>query len=122
MKLQDAFVAEVGASYGNFAKIGYEMADGAVFNYENPGSYSTDGTASLNSTAAQVWTATTLTALNNCKLGAVWSLKIALNSTTGGTASYTAILNENGSTAGVCKALTPNFQNLSSDHQWGSAS
>ena len=116
VKLQDAYVAETGAYYGQFATIGYEVpgtksSDNTVgttsnFKFEQQGSYdATQGTASLTASSELVWQATNLLKLNDCGgNNANWKLYIK-----GGTGGQYGWENEMGTN---CDVLTPSFKNF----------
>ena len=112
VKLQDAYVAETGAYYGSFTKIGYEvpgkqtdvLGQTSNFKYEQKGTY-VAGTASLGDDAATVWQATNLLKLNDCAGDAAnWQLAV-----TGGSSGQYSWSTHMGPS---CDALTPNFANL----------
>ena len=116
VKLQDAYVAETGAYYGQFATIGYEVpgtksSNNTVgttsnFKFEQQGSYdATQGTASLTASSVLVWQATNLLKLNDCGgNNANWKLYIK-----GGTGGQYGWENEMGTN---CDVLTPSFKNF----------
>lgn len=113
VKLQDAYVAETGAYYGNFTKIGYEMPgkNGLTsnFQYAQEGTYdATNGTAAFTSSAVDVWSATNLLKLNDCAGNAKnWKLGISQASgTTNGQYNWKVTMGTN------CDALTPSFSNF----------
>lgn len=113
MKLQDAYVAEVGTHAGNWAQIGYVMNNSNNFNYCGTaascgttaavGQAGTDG-AEVTSGYVANWTATNIATLNSCKGGSDWKLVTSANGSQGGLVLYTA--------TNPCSDLTPNFSNL----------
>lgn len=113
VKLQDAYVAEVGTHVGNWAQIGYVMNNSNNFNYcgtdatcgttANVGKAGTDGTA-VTSGYVAYWTATNIATLNSCKGGSDWKLVTSQNGSQGGLVLYDA--------TNPCADLTPNFSNL----------
>ena len=112
MKLQDAFVAEIGAYYGSFTKIGYEvpgkqtavLGQTSNFKYDQQGTYVAE-TASLGDDAATVWQATNLLKLNDCA-GDAANWQLAVTGGSSGQYSWSTHMGDN------CDALTPNFANL----------
>ena len=113
MKLQDAYVAEVGTHAGNWAQIGYVMNNSNNFNYCGTasscgttaavGQAGTDG-SEVTSGYVAYWTATNIATLNSCKGGSDWKLVTSANGSQGGLVLYTA--------TNPCSDLTPNFSNL----------
>ncbi|MCQ2109739.1 MAG: hypothetical protein MJZ05_13380 [Fibrobacter sp.] len=113
MKLQDAYVAEVGTGIGGWKKIGYAMANSSAFTY---GGYTDNASVLLTSGKENAWTATANGALNDCKVSSVWSLDVVANANAGGIATYKADITNN--SAGDCSALTPNFERLSTGNNF----
>lgn len=106
MKLQDAFVAEVGDFLGSFEKIGYEMDETTNFKYED----NIDGANTVAIATGVQWQATSKVALNDCAKGAIWQLAAAASSTGNGakwTASYVSPATE-----AACGLLTPRFLDM----------
>lgn len=119
MKLQDAFVAEVGTGIGNWAKIGYKMDNSAAFTYGGFVDGGTDGSVLLTAGKEAAWTATAIGALNDCKASSVWGIDVVANTSAGGVATYlTYITPTSGSTVDNCDALTPNFKRLSTGNNF----
>jgi len=106
VKLQDAYIAENGDYMGTFKQIGYEMDKTTNFEYTTAISSSDTTKTALKSTA-NAWKATSQTALNECKKGSSWSLKIDASSTGNG-AAWTASMGDQTN----CEALTPRFLDL----------
>ena len=114
VKLQDAYVAEVGTHVGRWAQIGYVMNNSNNFNYcgtatcassgKTAGSAGTDANADINSGYQAYWTATNVATLNECQSGSLWKLESEQNGSQGGLVVYTA--------TNPCSMLTPNFSNL----------
>lgn len=112
MKLQDAYVAEVGTHAGNWAAIGYVMSNSNNFNYcataTGCGTTAAPGTAGADETQptdyVAHWSATNIATLNSCASGSNWTLVTSQNGTQGGLVLYTA--------TNPCSELTPNFSNL----------
>ena len=119
VKLQDAYVAEVGTGIGNWTKIGYTMANSAAFTYGGFTTGGTDGSVLLTAGKTAAWTATAIGALNDCKANSVWGIDVAANQAAGGAATYlTYITPTSGSTVDNCDALTPNFKRLSTGNNF----
>ena len=130
VKLQDAYVAETGAYIGNWDKIGYSVPGnktagtagqtgtiGETTNFiytEAAGSGTwVDGTNSLPSAAADLWTAKNKLKLNECEGNvANWGLGLQ-KGTNGGEYTWKTRMGAN------CDALTPNFSNLGSGSYGG---
>lgn len=112
MKLQDAYVAEVGTHVGNWLEIGYVMKNSNNFYYCDVAECSasvtnTDGYSSkaeVNTGWVGTWAASNVATLNDCNQGQIWTLVTAGNNSAGGVVSYTA--------TNVCPELTPNFGQL----------
>ena len=120
VKLQDAFVAEVGTGIGNWKKIGYSMANSAAFTYSGyVDNAANDGTTALESGVTAAWTATAVGALNDCLANSLWGLNVVANTDAGGAAQYTAYITTT-SKGGVsdCETLTPNFKRLSTGNNF----
>lgn len=113
VKLQDAYVSEVGEYYGNWTTIGYSIGtNNATNNFSFTDGLGTTTSAALTATATAAWTATSKVALNDCGLGSAWIVKVA-KGTTGGAIAYTAeYAPATGSDKADCKALTPNFEKV----------
>ena len=119
MKLQDAFIAEVGTGIGNWKKIGYTMDNSSAFSYDGYKSTDNDGTTALSSGVDAAWTATALGALNDCKVNSVWGLNVVANTDAGGAATYEAYITPGGSGAvDGCESLTPNLKRLSTGNNF----
>ena len=106
VKLQDAFVAEVGDYIGGFKKIGYEMQSTTTFTYS---SVIDDAATVALAATAKAWSAKSNVALNDCTKGTEWNLKIDPSSTGNGlkwTASYSQLESK-------CSILTPRFLDMS---------
>lgn len=116
MKLQDAFVAEVGTGIGNWTKIGYKMDNSSAFTYGGFKTGGTDGTVLLTAGQESAWTATAIGALNDCIAGSVWSLDVDANASAGGVATYTAKITNNANNE--CDVLTPNYKRLSTGNNF----
>ena len=112
VKLQDAYVAEVGTHAGNWANIGYVMSNSNNFVYcataTTCGTTAAAGTAGVDETQptdyVAHWTATTRATLNDCQSASNWTLVTSQNGSQGGLVLYTA--------TNPCTQLTPNFSNL----------
>ena len=114
MKLQDAYVAEQGIRAGNWAEIGYVMANSSNFAYCASASACTNktvGQAGTDETAPTAyvahWMATSQATLNDCPATSTWNLTTSQNGSSGGLVLYTATITGNG-----CSVLTPNFERL----------
>lgn len=116
VKLQDAFVAEVGTGIGNWTKIGYKMDNSSAFTYGGFKAGGTDGTVLLTAGQESAWTATAIGALNDCIAGSVWSLDVDANASAGGVATYTAKITNNDNNE--CDVLTPNYKRLSTGNNF----
>ena len=114
VKLQDAYVAETGAYYGNWEQVGYQAPGAAStsatvgetsnFKFEQAGTY-VNKTQALNTSFVAVWKATNLLKLNDCAGNtANWALGIK-----GGTSGQYEWATHQGSS---CDLLTPSFKNL----------
>lgn len=119
MKLQDAYISEVGYAMGNWAKIGYQAPGNAGsttnFNYKEAIAAAawTGGTVTLptsSGTAQLGWAGLNKANLNDCTGdGATVNWAVAVKAgTNGGTAQYATFVN----TANKCDALTANFDAL----------
>lgn len=106
MKLQDAYVSEVGVYYGGWNIIGYKMNNTANFTYSS--AVDDDATVSIGTTTAKAWSAKNNAALNDCAKDSEWNIQVAGNVANGGaityTTSYTAQAN--------CSPLTPSFDKI----------
>lgn len=126
MKLQDAFVAETGAYYGSWNKIGYtapgqstagtaSAASGqtANFKYEQVGTYdASQQTADIPASGSgqQVWKASNLIKLNDCPAAENWNIMLEAGSTAAGAIKYTAYYLDANKTN--CSPLTAAFENI----------
>ena len=119
VKLQDAYISEVGYAMGNWAKIGYQAPGNAGsttnFNYKEATAAAawTGGTVTLpasSGTAQLGWAGLNKANLNDCTGdGATVNWAVAVKAgTNGGTAQYATFVN----TANKCDALTANFDAL----------
>jgi hypothetical protein len=116
VKLQDAFVAESGAYFGNWAKIGYtgpgaKQTDGTYktsqFTYSDPATGYVSDTKDLPTSPTVTWQAHNEAKLNDCQIGDNWQLKISKASgNTNGEYKWSV---NNPST---CSVLTPSFSNF----------
>ena len=112
VKLQDAYVSEVGEYYGNWATIGYSIGtNNATNNFSFTDGLGETTSAALPDAATEAWTATSKVALNDCGLGSAWIVNVA-KGTTGGAIAYSAEYAPVDSDEGDCKALTPNFEKV----------
>lgn len=111
MKLQDAYIAEVGTGIGGWQKIGYKMDNSTAFTY---GGYTANTSVELTGGQTDGWTATANGALNDCKAGSKWSLDVVANTSAGGIATYIAGISDKAN----CDALTPNFKRLSTGNSF----
>lgn len=112
VKLQDAYVSEVGVYVGNWKAIGYKMDNSSNFNYSEPAANTSwdKNTTTLNATQVQGWEATNIAALNDCGNGAKWQIYVEQNGTTGGAALYDAkIVAGAAGTASDCEVLNASF-------------
>lgn len=123
VKLQDAYVAEVGNAIGNFQLIGYVVPGGKsgdtkgsttnfTYTQEDAG-YNADGSI-VTGDAKSVWAAESKANLNDCKASKSWVLQVTV-SVDDGAKWATQVLS-----AG-CKALTPNFDKIGNGETFGSA-
>ena len=117
VKLQDAFVAETGAYYGSWNKIGYIIGSGEAcvaaggctretsnFTFSEEKSGYVNGTAAMGSSQA-TWAAQNKLKLNDCTSAKNWQLKLEqASSSTQGEYTWEAV--------NTCSELTPNFGNL----------
>ncbi|PWK94045.1 hypothetical protein [Hallerella porci] len=104
VKLQDAYISETSDSIGSWKAIGYQMNNSSVFTYDG----SENNTVLLTAGMQNAWVAKSNVALNDCAKGKKWTLNVIANETTGGSAVYTAVI-EDGSN---CRQLTPSFEKL----------
>lgn len=104
VKLQDAYIAEVGDYIGSFSKIGYEMDQTTSFKYES--AITGTNTVSLATGSTGAWKATSLVALNDCTKGQTWQLNVAQSQSGNGAAWTTNQL------SAQCEVLTPRFGDL----------
>lgn len=113
VKLQDAYVSEVGEYYGNWTTIGYSIGtNNATNNFSFTDALGNTTSAALPDAATEAWTATSKVALNDCGLGSAWIVNVA-KGTTGGAIAYTAeYAPASDSEEADCKALTPNFEKV----------
>ena len=110
VKLQDAYVAEVGDYVGSWKYIGYNMPASNNFKYydgSNEGLNNTASSATLANGLTPGWKASNKGALNDCTSGGTWQINVAKNGNTGGTVLYNLVVSSNN-----CAVLTPNFKNL----------
>lgn len=116
VKLQDAFVAETGAYYGGWAKIGYQAPGASAanattgstsnFTYDQAGTYDqTDNTAALGTSFVAVWQATNLLKLNDCA-GSAANWKLGIKGGSSGQYEWATYQHAN------CSVLTPSFKSL----------
>ena len=114
VKLQDAFVSETGTFYGNWKFIGYKMqTSNNVFTYtETDDLSSTNGTAELASSGAEVWKASPNAALNDCGDDSEWIIEISKLSSGNG-AGYDITVTDG--QAGDCDILVPGMGKLDKD-------
>ena len=117
VKLQDAYVAETGAYFGSWDKVGYtgpgaKQTNGTYtttqFIYSDPNTDNyANGSASLTTTAAKVWRAHNVAKLNDCGIGDNWNLSVAkATSGTNGEYKWSASMGTG------CDLLTPSFSNF----------
>ncbi|MCQ2053848.1 MAG: prepilin-type N-terminal cleavage/methylation domain-containing protein [Fibrobacter sp.] len=111
VKLQDAFVAEVGTGIGAWDKIGYKMDNSTAFAY---GGFTGNTTVELTAGKKDGWTATANGALNDCKANSTWGLNVVANTSAGGTVVYEATMSDKAH----CEGLTPNFKRLSTGNSF----
>ena len=129
VKLQDAYVAESGAYYGSWKKIGYSVGTmdatnctvtGACtsttnnFNFSQGAAMASEGTAVLPTSATVAWQASNKTKLNECdgSAGTAWNWQLKIKTASSGTAGeYAWVTSE----ATGCSELTPNFRNLGTE-------
>lgn len=106
MKLQDAFISETGTNYGSWKFIGYTMkTSNNVFDYKEL-TLKDSETGVLSSSAAEVWQATPVAPLNECKTTDTWKLAIKTASSGNG-AGYVAKVSSDD-----CNVLVPGFGKL----------
>ncbi len=103
VKLQDAYISETSDSIGNWKAIGYQMNNSSVFTYSGA-----ENTVLLTAGMENAWVATSNVALNDCAKGKKWTLNVIANATTGGSAVYTAVIEDESN----CRQLTPSFEKL----------
>ena len=104
-------MSETGTTYGSWKYIGYTMASNTVFTYaEGTLTAGSATTATIPATAAEVWSATPVAALNDCAStgtnAGYWKIKIK-TAATGNGAGYKA--NVKGAN---CNVLAPSFGKL----------
>ena len=109
IKLQDAYVAETGVYYGSWELIGYTMPASSNFNYA--GYQGANQKTSITTAKTDAWKAEAKATLNDCPASSKWHLDIAQNSSTGGSVTYEAGIDNKTE----CLPLTPNFAAFSSD-------
>ena len=110
VKLQDAYVSETGTGIGDWKLIGYKMASTSNFKYyENgkEGGETAGASVLLTAGKSSAWQAKNNGALNDCLANSEWRIDVQANSTSGGSAAYTASLT--GGQGGDCYVLTPNY-------------
>ena len=115
VKLQDAYVAETGAYFGSWDKVGYtgpgaKQTDGTFhttqFIYSDPYTGYASGSAALGS-AAIVWQAHNVAKLNDCAIGDNWKLSVSKASgNTNGEYKWSV------TNPSTCSVLTPSFSNF----------
>lgn len=113
VKLQDAYISETGTGIGDWKLIGYKMKSTSNFKYyegttENGETTGASVLLSVGKTAG--WKAVNVGALNDCVANSIWQLNVEANTTSGGSADYSAIIS--GGKGGDCYVLTPNFEKL----------
>lgn len=122
VKLQDAYIAEVGIAIGSWKTIGYNMPSSSNFDYydgSTKGINATASTVSLTAGLAPAWQAINVATLNDCAANSKWQLDVSQNGSTGGSATYEAKIT--GGAGGDCEMLTPNFKALDSKDKTVSA-
>lgn len=107
IKLQDAYVSETGVYYGGWKKIGYTMSSNTVFEYS--GAVGESATVSIGTATEKAWSAKAVAALNDCKAGSEWKIKVSGNVDNGGTVKYDATYSDETN----CDPLTASFKKLS---------
>lgn len=119
IKLQDAYISETGIYIGNWKAIGYSMANSSNFAYDEVAAAKswTSNSTNLSSTAvADLWTATSYAALNDCPASSKWAIAVVQNGSTGGSALYDASITTTG-TKTDCEVLAPSYVKLDTkDH------
>ena len=103
VKLQDAYISETSDSIGNWKAIGYQMNNSSVFTYSGAAN-----TVALTTGMDSAWVATSNVALNDCEKDKKWTLNVISNDKTGGSAAYTAVIEDEAN----CRQLTPSFEKL----------
>lgn len=115
MKLQDAFVAETGATVGDWSKIGYNMPASNNFTYEEDALKGGSALLTELSNGKIGWKTKNNAKLNDCVAGSYWTITLAeataAESTKGNPIAYTAAV-PSGTNVGDCGGLTPNFTNI----------
>ena len=101
--MQDAYISETSDSIGNWKAIGYQMNNSSVFTYSGAAN-----TVALTTGMPNAWVATSNVALNDCAKDKKWTLNVIANETTGGSAVYTAVIEDEPN----CRQLTPSFEKL----------
>ena len=110
VKLQDAYVAEVGDYVGSWKYIGYNMPASNNFKYFDGSTEGLNATASSAALATGLtpgWKASNKGALNDCAANGTWQINVAGNANKGGVVVYNLTVSSND-----CAVLTPNFKNL----------
>ncbi|MBR5402362.1 MAG: type II secretion system protein [Treponema sp.] len=110
IKLQDAYISESGTGIGDWKLIGYKMNSTTNFKYfeVNAEMGEQNGTSVLLSAGKTgAWKAQNTGALNDCVANSWWQLDIEGNTSSGGSAVYSAGVT--GGPGSGCAVLTPNF-------------
>ena len=79
------------------------MKNSSVFTYSGA-----ENTVALTAGMQNAWVATSNVALNDCEKGKKWTLNVMSNEKTGGSATYTADIEDEAN----CRQLTPSFEKL----------
>ena len=79
------------------------MNNSSVFTYSGAAN-----TVALTTGMDSAWVATSNVALNDCEKGKKWTLNVMSNEKTGGSATYTADIEDEAN----CRQLTPSFEKL----------
>lgn len=115
MKLQQAYISEAGTVLGNYKIIGYSTPGQAGmttnFDYTEATKSWDNNTVALTTTDVDnAWQAASRVKLNDCPIGATWSVSVASSATNAGEATFTAKIPTDNSNA--CQPLTPSFDKV----------
>ena len=115
IKLQDAYISETGINIGSWKVIGYTMPSSTNFEYTE--AMTAGATVALATGQADAWKAKNYAALNECGAGAIWSLSVLANTSSGGSATYNGKIAQGASGAvSDCEVLNASFIKLDADN------